>query len=61
MFTAEQERLLVSIGGQMANLCHNLSQHPGEPLIERNALVMKQLYQEWDAIWNPRQGKTAGA
>jgi hypothetical protein len=32
MFTAEQERLLVSIGGQMANLCHNLSQHPGEPL-----------------------------
>src|SRR6185312_12478083 len=46
----EEIRQLRWIGRQMSNLCFNLSQRPGEPLSQRNAEVMRELYRQWDAI-----------
>lgn len=40
---------LLTIGGQMSNVCFGLSQRQSEAIGERNAIVMRQLRREWEA------------
>lgn len=39
------------IGGQMANVCFNLSQFPHSVLTPKNTETMDRLRREWDALW----------
>lgn len=53
---AERERLIQFqtmklIGIQMSNVMHNLSQCEGRPLRKSDVEMMRQLYEQWDAIF----------